>query len=73
MNGKGEIDLKRTKRNQAIELSYIRFDPSVTVNTSSTIVLSSCSSDDDDDDDEQATPPLKWKRQKILNHHTPNP
>ena len=61
------IDLKRTKLDQAIELSF-RFDPLANVPTSPSIVLSSCSSNDDNDDDQEATPPLKWKRQKILNH-----
>lgn len=71
MNGHGVIDLKRTKLDQAIELSYIRFDPFATIPTSPSIVLSSCSSDNENDDQE-ATPPLKWKRQKILDHPSGN-
>lgn len=73
MNGHGVIDLKRTKFDQAIELSDVRFDPFATVPTSPSIVLSSCSSDNGNDDDPEATPPLKWKRQKIVNHQYVNP
>jgi len=70
MNGSNETDMKRSNDNDA-EISYIRFDPQSNNSTSSTIVLSSCSSDDEKDD-KNSGPPLRWKRQKILNNDQQN-
>ena len=66
MNGNGDTDIKPTN-DYEIDISYIRLDPHSTFSTCSSIVLSSCSSDEENDDKNFA-PPLRWKRQKILNN-----
>ncbi len=71
MNGNGDTDAKLTI-NQNGNVSYARFDLHSTISTCSSIVLSSCSSGEENDNKDSA-PPLRWKRQKILNNDYHNP
>lgn len=70
MSRNGDTDTKSSGPDET--LSYTRFDGRSTFSTCSSIVLSSCSSDEENDDNHNV-PPLKWKRQKILNTDYHNP
>ena len=62
--------IKPTTDDPGIDLAYLRFDPHSTYSTCSTVVVSSCS-DDEERKKNNATPPIKWKRQKIINKNYP--
>ena len=71
MSGNGDTDVKSSIDHDE-NISCIRFDGRSTISTCSSIVISSCSSDEEKDDT-HFVPPLKWKRQKILNNDYHNP
>jgi hypothetical protein len=66
MSGNGDTDTKSSAV-QNESASHIHFDGLLAISAFSSIVLSSCSSDEENDVDHNV-PPLKWKRQKILNN-----
>jgi hypothetical protein len=65
-----DSEIKSTTNDPGIDLAYLRFDPQSTYSTCSTVVVSSCS-DDEEHEKNNLTPPIKWKRQKILNKNHP--
>jgi len=71
MNANNDIDAK-TILDQNETVSYSRFDGHLSISSCSSIILSNCSSDEKNDNN-RYTPPLKWKRQKILNNDCHNP